>query len=163
MEFKPIRIIADITIPVGTRKLAERNYPHGKISCITTKFGRNLPAYSVSYYKPQRIDAPTPEERRSLLGAQGAEGQNYAMGIPQDKELNCDDPASPLSGSRSQAKRRQRKARQESLDREDERKREAAEAPEPEPVIEPEPEPKPEKKTKKSSNKKNITEVKSDE
>lgn len=165
MEYKPIRIINDITIPVGTRKLAERNYPHGKISCITAKFGRNLPAYSVSYYKPQRIDAPTPEERRALLGAQDVEGQNYAMDIPQHKELKCDDPASPLSGSRAQTKQRQRKARLEELERDDERKREAAEAPAPEvePKPEPEPETDPEEKKTKRSYKKNITEVNSDD
>jgi len=159
MEFKPIRLIADITIPAGTRALAERNYPHGTISCITSKFGRNLPAYSVSYYKPQRIDAPTPEERRALLGAQSGEGQVYAMEIPQHKELKCDDPASPLAGSRMQAKTRQRKARLEDLEREDERKREAIEAPAPEPEPIPEPEPVPKKDKPKRSYRKKITEV----
>jgi len=165
MEYKPIRIIADITVPVGTRKRAERNYPHGTINCITTKSGRNLPAYSVSYWKPQRIDAPTPEERQTLLNAQSAEGQNYALEIPQHKDLGCDDPASPLSGSRTQAKHRQRKARLEELDRQDARKLEALEAPppvpEPAPVVDPET--KPDQNKSKRSYKKEITEVKSDE
>jgi len=106
-EYRPIRIVKDIQIAVKSRAEAQLRYPHGEVKSIPVRYGLRLPSFTVMYLHPQRINVPTEDEVRRLVDT------GCAKFIPQHKELQCDDPASELSGSRSMTRRHKRKAMKE--------------------------------------------------
>jgi len=106
-EYRPIRVVKDIQITVKSRAEAQLRYPHGEVKSIPVRYGLRLPSFTVMYLHPQRINVPTDDEVRRLVDT------GCAKFIPQHKDLNCDDPASVLSGSRSMTRRHKRKAMKE--------------------------------------------------
>ena len=119
-EYKPIRIVKDIQVQVATRALAERHYPHGEIKKILGGDRGEIPCFIALYEYPKRINAPTDAERALLVGS------GFAKEIPQHKELKCDDPRSPLSGSRVKATRHRKQAMEETYVRNETEQREAS-------------------------------------
>lgn len=132
--YNPIRIVKDAAIPFVRKEDHKRFYPHSKMETVPERRGKRLICYYAVYRIPQRINAPTEREFHALLAS------GCAKEIPQHKELKCDDPRSPLSGSRGRTAEHKMEAAREVTKREgEERAREELEI---KPEVEPEPKPK---------------------
>jgi len=100
-------------INVTSKEIAKKKYPHGRVESVPVMQGDRLKMFQVVYRFPQRIDAPTDEEFKSLINS------GFAKEIKKDRDLKTlDIPGDSLSGSIGYAEKNIRKAAREEVGRE---------------------------------------------